>query len=73
MCSGPESGSYLRIIDLVYHSTLSLRVIKKREGHGSCSVQNLEDVRGAEDVDGVDDAGHGRVALQLVDPLCDSE
>jgi len=29
MCSGPEAGSYLRLIDFVYHSTLGLRVIKK--------------------------------------------
>jgi len=34
MCSGSEAGSYLRLIDFVYHSTLSLRVIKKkREGY----------------------------------------
>jgi len=30
MCSGSEAGSYLRLIDFVYHSTLVLRVIKKR-------------------------------------------
>jgi len=30
MCSGSEAGSYLRLIDFVYHSTLDLRVIKKR-------------------------------------------
>jgi len=30
MCSGSEEGSYLRRIDFVYHSTLGLRVIKKR-------------------------------------------
>ena len=29
MCSGSETGSYLRFIDFVYHSTLGLRVIKK--------------------------------------------
>jgi len=29
MCSGSEAGSYLRLIDF-YHSTLGLRVIKKR-------------------------------------------
>ena len=28
---GSEAGSYLRLIDFVYHSTLGLRVIKKRE------------------------------------------
>ena len=30
-CSGSEAGSYLRLIDLVYHSTLGLRVIKKKK------------------------------------------
>jgi len=30
MCSGSEAGLYLRLIDFVYHSTLGLRVIKKR-------------------------------------------
>ena len=35
MCSGSEAGSYLRLIDFVYHSTLGLRVIKqKRRGTG---------------------------------------
>ena len=29
MCSGSEAGSYLRLIDFVYHSTPGLRVIKK--------------------------------------------
>ena len=33
MCSGSEAGSYLRLIDFVYHSTLGWIVIKKkREG-----------------------------------------
>ena len=31
MRSGSEAGSYLRLIDFVYHSTLGLRVIKKKE------------------------------------------
>jgi len=30
MCSGSKTGSYLRLIDFVYHSTLGLRVIKKK-------------------------------------------
>ena len=30
MGSCSEAGSYLRLIDFVYHSTLGLRVIKKR-------------------------------------------
>ena len=30
MCSGSEAGSYLRLIDFVYHSPLGLRVIKKK-------------------------------------------
>ena len=31
LCSGSEEGSYLRLIDFVYHSTLGLRVIKKKK------------------------------------------
>jgi len=31
MCSGSEAGSYLRRIDFVYHTTLGLRVIKKKK------------------------------------------
>jgi len=31
MCSGAEAGSYLRLIDFVYHSTLGVRVIKKKK------------------------------------------
>jgi len=31
MCSGSEAGSYLRLMDFVYHSTLGLRVIKKKK------------------------------------------
>ena len=30
MCSGSEAGSYLRLIYFVYHSTLGLKVIKKK-------------------------------------------
>jgi len=35
MCSGSEAGSYLRRIDFVYHSTLGLRVIKKKKKIGA--------------------------------------
>jgi len=31
MCSGSEAGSYLRLIDWMYHSTLGLKVIKKKK------------------------------------------
>jgi len=31
MCSGSEVGSYVRLIDFVYHSTLGLRVIQKKK------------------------------------------
>ena len=31
MCSGSDAGSYLRLIDCVYHSTLGVRVIKKKK------------------------------------------
>jgi len=40
MCSGAEAGSYLRLIDFLYHSTLAVRVIKKQKsnGKGKCVV-----------------------------------
>ena len=31
MFSGSEAGSYFRLIDFVYHSTLGLRVITKKK------------------------------------------
>ena len=31
MCSGSEAGSYLRLKDFVYHSTLDLKVVKKKK------------------------------------------
>jgi len=31
ICSGFDAGSYVRLIDFVYHSTLGLRVIKKKK------------------------------------------
>ena len=31
MCSGSEAGSYFRLIDFVYHSTVGSRVIKKKK------------------------------------------
>jgi len=34
ICSGSEAGSYLRLIDFVYHSTLGLRVIQKEKKEG---------------------------------------
>jgi len=30
-CSSSEASSYLRLIDVVYHSTLGFRVIKKKK------------------------------------------
>ena len=41
MCSGFEVGSYLRLIDFVYHSTLGLRVIKKEKKDRSWSHSPL--------------------------------
>jgi len=35
MCSGSEAGSYLRLIHFVYHSTLGVRVIKKKKKRGA--------------------------------------
>jgi len=38
MCSGSEVGSYLRLIDFVCHSTLGLRVIKKKKKYRDTSL-----------------------------------
>ena len=47
MCSGSEAGSYLRLIDSVYHTTLGLRAIKKKRSHaddqGRESLQLVSD------------------------------
>ena len=46
--SGSEAGSYLRLTDFVYHSTLGLRVIKKEKKKkkkkklGISSARNVE-------------------------------
>ena len=34
ICTRSEEGSYFRLVDFVYHSTLGLRVVKKREEVG---------------------------------------
>ena len=45
MCSGSEAGSYLRLIDFVYHSTLGLRVIKKKkQGLGFADCSQVDDL-----------------------------
>jgi len=43
MCSGSEAGSYLRLIDFVYHSTLSSRVIKKKKREGAPPTTSTPD------------------------------
>jgi len=43
MCSGSEAGSYLRLIDFVYHSTLGLRKIKKKKDAHRHAAQFLPD------------------------------
>ena len=41
-CSGSGAGSYLRLIDFVYHSTLGLRVIKKKKKKcGHCQPEDF--------------------------------
>ena len=55
MCSGSEEGSYLRLIDFVYHSTLGLGVIKKKQNtiflntysmFGASPLPGLRNVKG---------------------------
>ena len=46
MCSGSDAGSYLRLIDFVYHSNLGLREIKeKEEVEWSPSISDLKRAR----------------------------
>ena len=42
-CSGSEAGSYSRLIDCAYHSTVGLRAIKKKKKVQG--VTRCEDVR----------------------------
>ena len=67
MCSGSEAGSYLRLIDLLYHSTPGLRAIQKREKEGAgfgvrspCrkADQKLSFERQSQDAAGVFSAPH---------------
>jgi len=50
MCSSSEAGAYLRLIDLVYHPTLGLRVIKKKKKKQSWFWVEVSDLTGAESV-----------------------
>jgi len=40
MCSGSVTGSYLRLIYFVYHSTLGLRVIKRERGESHLAAHD---------------------------------
>jgi len=43
MCSGAKAGWYVRLIDFACHSTLGVRVIKKRRrDSGECSQDHRE-------------------------------
>ena len=41
LCNGSEAGSYLRLVDFVYHSILGLRVRKKKSGKSATEVLGL--------------------------------
>jgi hypothetical protein len=41
MCSDFEAGSYLRLIDFVYHSPLGSRAIRKKRRKFKCSSSNV--------------------------------
>ena len=43
ICSGFEAGSYARLIYFVYHSTLGLRVIKKRRRTAVERIWHIQD------------------------------
>ena len=50
MCSGSEVGSYLRLIDFMYHSTLGLRVMMKKKKKKKKNYQQpgVNQIRGME-------------------------
>ena len=50
MCSISEMGSYLRRIDLVYHSLLGLRVIEKMERQYCRIIECFEEAEGPVDL-----------------------
>jgi len=55
MCSGSEAGSYLRLIDFVYHSTVGLRVRKKRRrrpGTAAASIGAIGTIGNGTDTSG---------------------
>jgi len=45
MRSGSDEGSYLRLIDFLYHSTLGLRVVKKKKIDGLSPRPEIAPVR----------------------------
>ena len=52
-CSGSEADSYLRRIDLVYHSSLGLRVIKKKKGRDLRAVRRSAQTPAPSPSDGI--------------------
>ena len=47
MCSGSEAGSYSRLIDCVYHSTLGVRVRNKKAEEVTCAEGRGSECGGA--------------------------
>jgi len=60
MCSGSEAGSYLRLMDFVYHSILGLRVIKKKNRN----LEELVEEDGEHDVDQQDHRFRGGLVFK---------
>ena len=53
ICSGSEAGSNLRLIDFFYHSTLGVRVIKKKKKKSDrCRAVELGDLRAVKEMEG---------------------
>ena len=46
MCNGSEAGSYLRPVDFVHHSSLGLRVVKKKRRLLKPEHSNVQRFRG---------------------------
>jgi len=57
MCRGSEAGSYLSLIDFLYHSTLGLRVIEKKKSRAGLGGKAAVAANGSEDKSHVGIAG----------------
>ena len=64
MCRGSEAGTYVRLIDFVYHSTLCSRVIKKKPTGPPSHLMFTQSSNGARPVHPI--TSHGARPVHLI-------